>query len=1205
MGVVYAPPGSSSSVTYTNSEMVGSTNALSVTNGSSNTATASVSVGGGWLDLFSSKITYSFSDTWGTSGENSNSVSVQTTQGNSVSTMGPISSSLGVDHDNDIIYIWLNPVTTETVTGTGSTASLNWTGLSSNSCDLNDPSGPPSIYQGFSGCDPNQYPYPDIVGIPVWCLKNPYYPNPGCSQWLPYTSRSWDLSSWGVDANTGLPLGPGLTMRDYADILQADPFVVLNGNAINVCHPTYGPSLDPNLTETISSVPLTPPQVAALPAAGPAGVAGPRVNFADPIDPNYASTATTPPTSQPTGLLPSTCLTPNTTNITNGTTTTAVMNRFQPYGTVEYPVPGPNGLPSTYSGKFEYSTTNVNTTVATDTHTVSNGVSVEASGTIPLPYGWWVSISASAGYTNTSTWQQQSSLTNTSGKTAEADYAVTGPQLSDNYVGPATYNVYFDSVYGTYAFYSDLEPPVTPAELGNIGINISGTNCTVTSATPCLTVIGSGTNSSVVAGTSSGLYPVKLTNNSQFPITMVGPAITFSDPGFLLDETDGTDTCSNQMMQPGGYCTANIFFTPTPSDAPISIYGPSVVVNSDIIAAGTVNISSTTAVAAEQNILMTNYALVRATVTGSSQGATLVPVESPAIVLSKTNPPPYIYSFGQYAGTPLAQPFIFTNNFNAPVLIGQVTLSDNVDYSIASTNCSPGLSVAANGGTCTITVNYAPPYTTVGLPPTSIAVTGTVPSYKGMPAWYNGESFQLAVAGAIGTPYGSVTVSAPNGIYLNYVDVEGPGCSSTYPGGNPTPKCQSPTPYYITVTNTTPSAATLTFTADTSNGFSIQGGASGSASVAGHSSGQILIASNVYCNASGESTSMTNGTCLVYNTYGGVSDALDPSAFTLTVTQPLFGTNKYTYSASASYYDTWVPVYPNIGAIPVTITGVEQSTTEQVTAAPATGTLTLSAVSNASSTSARAATAEAARRDSTGAPSERTPARLLPVTPTFVQSTLSVGVGGFTQAVNVPFGTAINDAAATLAAQLNAAGSPVQAVANGSTITLTSLATGSAANLPLSAFVIGNYQVTPSGTTLTGGRTAGTTTKYDSGTVQLTTNGLTASAPFGSTSTPQSIAVALAASVNQVAGAYWNATAKDGVLTLTSVSNASTNASTAFSKPGASVRRAITTAKRARTATTTADSEADAATSTTSNQVVVTVIDSAGFAQPSFSAATN
>jgi hypothetical protein len=596
MGVVYAPPGAASNVTYGNSEMVGSTDTVSASTTSSTTDTLTVSAQTGILGMWGVDISYTNQDGWSTGNGYTNSISLQTTQGNSISTMGPISSSLGVDHDNDVIYIWLNPVAygTSIASVPTSTVALTWTGLSSNSCDTNDPAGTPSAFQGVNGCDPNQYPYPDVVGIPVWCLKNPYYPTPSCSQWLPYTSRSWDLSIWGTDPSTGLPLGPGLTMRDYADILQADPFVTLNGNAVNVCHPTYGPGLDPNLSETVSAAPLGSALPGALPL--PSG----RMNFANlTLSPSFT---------------PASCITPN---------TSTSMHRFLPYGTVEYPVPGPNGLPSTYGGTFQNSTTKTAQNVATDTHMTSQSKGIGAFGTVQF-------FSASVNYTVTdaTTWQQETSTETLSNSAGSASYSITGPQLSDNYVGPATYNVYLDSVYGTYAFYSDLEPPVTPASLGNIGIAIqTGTTfnpCSPTSTTPCLAI------TSIPAGTKSALYPVQLTNNSLFPITMVGPAITFSDPGFLLDDADGTDNCSNQVVQPGGTCTANIQFVPTATDAPIANYSannPTTnTVNANIIAAGTANVSSTSAVAAEQDILVTNYAIVRGIVSGSSQGATLAPL---------------------------------------------------------------------------------------------------------------------------------------------------------------------------------------------------------------------------------------------------------------------------------------------------------------------------------------------------------------------------------------------------------------------------------------------------------------------------------------------------------------------------------------------------------------------------------------------------
>ena len=111
MGVVYAPPGSASFVNYGNSSEVGSTDTMSTTDSTTNTNSIEVSASGG-LPLFQASASYGFSDGWTESQQNGNSLAVQTTQGNSIQTMGPISSSLGVDHDNDVIYIWLNPVLT-------------------------------------------------------------------------------------------------------------------------------------------------------------------------------------------------------------------------------------------------------------------------------------------------------------------------------------------------------------------------------------------------------------------------------------------------------------------------------------------------------------------------------------------------------------------------------------------------------------------------------------------------------------------------------------------------------------------------------------------------------------------------------------------------------------------------------------------------------------------------------------------------------------------------------------------------------------------------------------------------------------------------------------------------------------------------------------------------------------------------------------
>ncbi len=499
LGVVYAPPGSSSSVTYGSTKLVGSSDTVSTTTINEAVSTTSYEAGA-TLGLVGASIQYNSSDAWGSSIANSNSVAVQTTTGNSVSTMGPISSSLGVNHDNDIIYIWLNPVVSMAYQ---SPTLFNWTNLSHNSCDLTDSNDPITFYQAINGCDPNQFPFPDIIGIPVWCLKNPYWPGQGCAQWSPYTKRSWDLSVVGTPSTNPangdlMPQAPGLTLQDYADILQADPFVTLNSNAMNVCHPTYGPNVDPNDPEYIPSAPINPSGYNKV---------------------NYAGT-------------PSTCTPPGSLALS--------MTRFQPYGTVEYPEPGPNGLPTTYAGQFQYSQTQTQGTISTDTHTLSTSWNTTASFGFSFgPASFDAALTV--GGQNSTTWQNQSNTTSTNTNGQYASYSITGPQLSDNYTGPPTYNVYLDNVYGTFAFFSGLEPQVT---LGDIGISSTYTY----SSCPVNNTQESWTFPQVSVGSTSAAQTLYLLNCSQYPLTMAGPAVSFSDPGFQL--VLGMDSCSNQVLQP-------------------------------------------------------------------------------------------------------------------------------------------------------------------------------------------------------------------------------------------------------------------------------------------------------------------------------------------------------------------------------------------------------------------------------------------------------------------------------------------------------------------------------------------------------------------------------------------------------------------------------------------------------------------------------
>lgn len=712
LGVVYAPPGSASNVTYGNSQMVGSASTI-ITNTSSEEVLSTSYTTGFTLYGFGSSSTFTTSDNWLTANSTSTSYSVQTTTGNAVTTMGPVSSALGVNHDNDIIYIWLNPVVIANVTNSKAPYTLNWDGLQFNSCDLTDTSDQVNFYQLMNGCDSLQYPYPDIIGIPVWCLKNPYFPGQSCAQWQPFISRSWDTNPWGTDPN-GVGLGPGLNINDLADILAADPFItqtlVPSTNIVgSYCHPTYGVNVDPNDTEVIPNPTTFPAPKSGTWAANTCGTTG------------------------------------------------ATMARFTPYDTVQYPVPGPNGEPQTYTGTFVYSTTSATGKTASQTNTHSTNASDTGGfgytgtygGAGPVASGFNFSLTESDGFSYTTS--NSNTTTTTSSSTSSASYSITGPQASDNYTGPVVFDVYTDNVYGTFAFYSNEQRQQPPIQL-----SLVAGQAPITANTP--TNFGSA-----MVGSSSASQTIELTNNSPYPMTMVGPALTFTDPGFQI--VPGLDFCSNVQLQPNGTtpfsCQITIEFTPVLSDAPNSIQA-SYPINAYMIAAGTENISSW------QNILVSSTnLLVSATATPNT-----------ADTVGGTITPSTVEFAAENASSPTLQTQVLTfkNYYSSPVTISGATatagsgftLSDKTDYSISPDSCS-GKTVASLG-TCSFTLRYEP----VGLP------TLTVLSSK--ITIYGSTQGAITFAGASG-PITSTTISVTPSFnmtcYITQNEISGSCSAST------------------------------------------------------------------------------------------------------------------------------------------------------------------------------------------------------------------------------------------------------------------------------------------------------------------------------------------------------------------------------------------------------------------------------------------
>src|SRR5262249_50693670 len=127
--------------------------------------------------------------------EGTDSISVTKSDSSDIVVPGPKDTtagvSVGINHDYDVILLWLNPVANLVVTGTNSAL---WTGYR------------------FDPADPvNEM---DVVPVYVAWLKNPSSMPPGVAFALART--------WAPEPDDGT--GTGLTSTDYAAILERDPF---------------------------------------------------------------------------------------------------------------------------------------------------------------------------------------------------------------------------------------------------------------------------------------------------------------------------------------------------------------------------------------------------------------------------------------------------------------------------------------------------------------------------------------------------------------------------------------------------------------------------------------------------------------------------------------------------------------------------------------------------------------------------------------------------------------------------------------------------------------------------------------------------------------------------------------------------------------------------------------------------------------------
>ena len=198
LGVTYAPPGSQSSVTYTDSTLVGNTTTINKSFNDQTSVSVQITAGVGAFGN-GGKISGTETTSYSQMSSSSDSVTINKTIQVSDKTPGPLNSFAGINHDLDVVWLWLNPVLPFTVNTSVNPPALTWNGY---------------------GYDPKDQPGLDVLPVYVGWL-NGDIPIPGNVAGV--LARTWASSySWGLGQGPSLT-GPGPN-TDLDTIVKADPF---------------------------------------------------------------------------------------------------------------------------------------------------------------------------------------------------------------------------------------------------------------------------------------------------------------------------------------------------------------------------------------------------------------------------------------------------------------------------------------------------------------------------------------------------------------------------------------------------------------------------------------------------------------------------------------------------------------------------------------------------------------------------------------------------------------------------------------------------------------------------------------------------------------------------------------------------------------------------------------------------------------------
>ncbi|MGD0801476.1 MAG: hypothetical protein ABR906_09185 [Terracidiphilus sp.] len=227
VGVTYAPPGTSSYVNYSNTQSVGNTSTISQTFsddlGFSISTTNGVQIPAAVGTTAGVKLTYTLSTDYTQGWNNSNTGTITKSTSIAYQTGGTPTES-PVNHDYDVIWIWLNPEVLLTyVQNSNGAANVVWNGYGF------DPSDPASGQPPASG---PYYGNPDVEQVIVGCLNGDFqcpstltWQNgvqaPGSYVVSGSLARGWQSSANGYAWPAGE--SAGLSFNEVCEILNTDP----------------------------------------------------------------------------------------------------------------------------------------------------------------------------------------------------------------------------------------------------------------------------------------------------------------------------------------------------------------------------------------------------------------------------------------------------------------------------------------------------------------------------------------------------------------------------------------------------------------------------------------------------------------------------------------------------------------------------------------------------------------------------------------------------------------------------------------------------------------------------------------------------------------------------------------------------------------------------------------------------------------------